>query len=408
MKASRAVLFGAAVAASLLAQVAAPALGFGASSTAANEPPVSLAPADGGVFAWEDVQSFGVPLVVQAPAGLGLVSAEVARDPGLREGADLVVLDEASPGRYEGTALTLLFDEDTDPGVYYWRPYYDGALDPDTGELARVVGQVRSLRVEIPYAAPSLSVSLPGTLLAGEQYRARLRYRPGSEPSSDRLYLLESRLPCPHAPSSGAGRVRLDTAAPPASGQLDVPLRPRRLGRLRLCAYVTSGGAVTRRAADSADVVRRPASRARMLRWHLTAGGLGPLRIGMTVRELERATGRTMIFSYGEYRACELWYLRGAPRGLSLMIAYGRLARVEAYRGRWRSARGVSIGDTERKVRRRYRGVRSEPHPYVPPGKYLIVGGRGRRMIFETGPNGRVTSFRGGRAREVGYIEGCV
>jgi hypothetical protein len=28
-------------------------------------------------------------------------------------------------------------------------------------------------------------------------------------------------------------------------------------------------------------------------------------------------------------------------------------------------------------------------------------------MIFETNPSGRVTSFRGGRAREVGYIEGC-
>ena len=29
-------------------------------------------------------------------------------------------------------------------------------------------------------------------------------------------------------------------------------------------------------------------------------------------------------------------------------------------------------------------------------------------MIFETDPAGRVTSFRGGRAREVGYIEGTV
>jgi hypothetical protein len=90
------------------------------------------------------------------------------------------------------------------------------------------------------------------------------------------------------------------------------------------------------------------------------------------------------------------------------MLAYGRVARVEAYRGRWRSSRGVRIGDSERKVRRRYRGVRSRPHPYVPPGRYLIVGRGPRRMIFETNPKGKVTSFRGGRAREVGYIEGCV
>ena len=104
----------------------------------------------------------------------------------------------------------------------------------------------------------------------------------------------------------------------------------------------------------------------------------------------------------------EQWQLRGAPRGLSLMVACGRLARVEAYRGRWRSSRGVTIGDTDDKVRRRYGRVRSEPHPYVPPGEYLIVGRGRRRMIFETDPGGRVTSFRGGRAREVGYIEGCL
>ena len=88
------------------------------------------------------------------------------------------------------------------------------------------------------------------------------------------------------------------------------------------------------------------------------------------------------------------------------MVARGRLARVEAHRGRWRSSRGIRIGDSARKVRRRYGGVRIRPHPYVPRGRYLIVGGR-RRMIFETSRLGKVTSFRGGRAREVGFIEGC-
>ena len=121
---------------------------------------------------------------------------------------------------------------------------------------------------------------------------------------------------------------------------------------------------------------------------------------------MERVTGRTMVHVSGEHPSCRLWRLRGAPKGLSLMVARGRLARVEAYRGRWRSARGIRIGDSARKVRRRHRGVRAGPHPYVPRGRYLIVGGR-RRMIFETGRAGKVTSFRGGRAREVGFIEGC-
>ena len=253
-----------------------------------------------------------------------------------------------------------------------------------------------------------MSISLAAKLYAGTRYHALLRYRPGSEPGLDRLYLYESRANCPSAPSPQAGRVLVGGAAPPASGEIRWPLQARTVGRLRLCAYVTSGGAVTDRATAVRNVVPRPASRARMLKWPLRADGLGPVRIGMTVSDVESVTGRVMVFGYGDYRSCELWTLRGAPHGLSLMLAHGRVARVEANRGSWRSSRGIGIGDSERKVRRRYRGVRSEPHPYVPPGKYLIVGGGQRRMIFATNPQGKVTSFRGGRAREVGYIEGCV
>ena len=58
-------------------------------------------------------------------------------------------------------------------------------------------------------------------------------------------------------------------------------------------------------------------------------------------------------------------------------------------------------------MRRRYPNLRVARHPYTPKGRYLIVGGKPRRMIFETGARGRVTSFRGGLSRPVGYIEGC-
>ena len=96
-----------------------------------------------------------------------------------------------------------------------------------------------------------------------------------------------------------------------------------------------------------------------MLRWRLGPRGLGPVRIGMRPAAVERVTGRAMVHVSGEHPSCRLWRLRGAPKGLSLMVAGGRLARVEAYRGRWRSSRGIRIGDSARKVRRRYRGVRA-------------------------------------------------
>jgi hypothetical protein len=377
-----------------------------APAAAAEPPPAPVSPANGQVFAWEDVELSGVKVVVQAPPGEMFVDVDVARSPAMTDSADWAMLREATPGRYEGEVLTLLWDEDSDPGVYYWRPYYYGAFDPNTGDVPKIYGPIRSLTVKRPYAAPALSVAIPSKLYAGRGHHARVRYRPGSEPGNDHLYVIESRSRCPASP--GAGKELLDRVAPPTAADMDIPVRSRRLGRVWLCGYVTSGATVTRRASDAAEVVRRPISRSRMRRWRLTADGMGALRIGMTVGEIERTTGRAMIFGYGDYRSCELWELRGAPRGLSLMVAYGRLARVEAWRGSWRTARGIRIGDTESKVRRRYRVSRSEPHPYTPPGKYLWVGSGKRRMIFTTSPEGRVTSFRGGKAREVGYIEGCV
>jgi hypothetical protein len=389
------------LAAAAIAGIALPA----APARATDPPPASLAPANGQVLSWGAVEFDGVPLVVQAPEALGLVEVEVARDPALTSTVDEIWLDETDPGRYEGTFD--LYDEDTDPGTYYWRASYE-AWDPDSYEYRTVSGEVRSFEVRPPYRAPRVDVRLRSTLLAGKRYAAVLTYRPGSEPAADRLSLLETRGACPRRPSAGTGPRLVDAAEPPASGTLLIPLRPHRLGRLRLCGYVTVGAAVIRRDSESADVVNPPVSRRRMLRWGLTLRGMGQLRVGMTFAQIERATGRAMNWEYGDYRGCEYWDLRGAPRGMALMMAYGRLARVDVFRRAWRTARGIRIGDTAGKVRRRYGVVRSRPHPYDPGGRYLIVGRGGRRMIFETNRRGRVTSFRGGRSREVGYIEGCL
>jgi hypothetical protein len=371
---------------------------------ASAQAPVPLAPADGQVFAWEDVELNGVRLVVEAPAGLS-VEVDLARDPTMDMPADVVPLEEGDvPGRYEGDALTLLYDEREDAGTYYWQAWY---YDPNTeDEDVLIAGPVRAFHVRPPPRPASLTLEVPARMVLGRSRDVRLRYRPGSEPGADRLHLLATRADCPSAPDSQAGFLLVKAAVPPPDGVLRAPVRPGRLGRLTLCGYVTSGTEVTDNASGAADVVRPPASPSRMLGWRLGFGGLGPVHIGMTVAEIEQVTGRTMVLVFGDRRSCRLWRLRGAPDGLSLMLAHGRLARVDAFRGRWRSRRGIRIGDSERKVRRLHRGVRSEPHPYVPGGEYLIVGGR-RRMIFEMSAAGTVMSFRGGRAREIGYTEGC-
>src|SRR5262245_2510445 len=115
-----------------------------APSAASAQAPISIAPTDGQVFAWEDVEYSGVELVVQAQPGLFNGRADVSRDAGLVSYADDVILFEETPGRYEGTALSYLFDADSDAGSYYWQAYYSGGVDPVTFESERVAGPVQS------------------------------------------------------------------------------------------------------------------------------------------------------------------------------------------------------------------------------------------------------------------------
>ena len=140
-------------------------------------------------------------------------------------------------------------------------------------------------------------------------------------------------------------------------------------------------------------------------RWRLTRHGFGRLTVGLNRAQMERRTGRKLKFSYNT-GACAIWDLGGA-RGISIMTSRGRLARVGIYRGTWRTVLGIRIGDTEAEVRELYPQLRTRPHPYDPDGRYLIVPGPNRRVVFETDGNDEVTSFRGGRMPQIMYIEGC-
>ena len=140
-------------------------------------------------------------------------------------------------------------------------------------------------------------------------------------------------------------------------------------------------------------------------RWRMTRHGFGRLTVGLNRAQMERRTGRKLRFSYST-GPCAVWGIRGV-RGLAIMTTRGRLARVDAYRGTWRTSVGIQRGDTEAEVRELYPRLRTRPHPYDPDGQYLIVPGPNRRVVFETDGNDEVTSFRGGRVPEIMYIEGC-
>jgi hypothetical protein len=155
---------------------------------------------------------------------------------------------------------------------------------------------------------------------------------------------------------------------------------------------------------DGGPRVAAPSAPPDLHRWRLTRHGFGRLKV-LNRAKIERRTGRSLRFEYNT-GSCAIWGIRGV-RGLSIMTVRGRLARVGVFRGTWRTSTGIRLGDTESAVRSRYPRLRTQQHAYDPEGKYLIVPGPRRRVVFETNGDGEVTGFRGGRVPEVMYVEGC-
>ena len=147
--------------------------------------------------------------------------------------------------------------------------------------------------------------------------------------------------------------------------------------------------------------------------WHLTPDGYGPVRIGMTRAQVERALNiRLEGTAVDDANACiEMGAERGPHRDLIFMFVDRRLSRVAAIdASRVTTPRGLGIGATAALVRRTYgRGLRAEAHAYLGrPAEYLTFWTqRNRRGVrFVTGLNRRVDSIIAGN-ETIQYIEGC-
>lgn len=145
--------------------------------------------------------------------------------------------------------------------------------------------------------------------------------------------------------------------------------------------------------------------------WTVTPRGAGPIVVGMSVDELRRATGNVTVPGDS---ASECAYVRppNAPAGLSVMLARGRVARIDVDSGGVRTDAGIAVGDTATRAKEAY-GARAvaTPHKYVPGGQYLTVtpadpADSTLRTVFEI-ENGRVARFRLGRMPEVAFVERC-
>lgn len=151
----------------------------------------------------------------------------------------------------------------------------------------------------------------------------------------------------------------------------------------------------------------------------LSAQGFGPLRIGMSLAEVDAALGpeaNPEAVGGPEPEVCDQFRPARAPEGLLVMIERGVLTSVRLTRSSAATTdSGVSIGDSEADVRAAYPTLDEQAHAYeAAPAKYLTAWSGAARstpdargLRFEIGQDGRVSSITGG-GPSIQYVEGCL
>lgn len=145
--------------------------------------------------------------------------------------------------------------------------------------------------------------------------------------------------------------------------------------------------------------------------WELRLDGIGDLRVGMTIRQVNAVLREQFSTPTGEdERNC--FYIQ--PKGHSdtaIMMLNGRLARVDVLANgdsisSTATDSGVHVGDSEASVRAKYADkLRVSPHHYT-DGHYLTIRSGKLGLRFET-DEGKVTTFYSGTLRAIEFVEGC-
>ena len=143
----------------------------------------------------------------------------------------------------------------------------------------------------------------------------------------------------------------------------------------------------------------------------VSINGLGPIKIGMTEHQAERA-GQVSLTGNGSGPGCRYIFLNQGSIRADFMLRKSRIVRVDLVRRGVRTTGDVRIGDSEASVRRRFAGrLRIQPTKYIEGGFDLEVRPRSRiernrRLIFGTDGK-KVVYVQAGRLPEVHLVERC-
>jgi len=168
--------------------------------------------------------------------------------------------------------------------------------------------------------------------------------------------------------------------------------------RVRLGSSLLAAGALLAGAPDVGAVLSE--------RSRVSTSGLGPLKIGMTLAQAERATGRRISPREGN-GDCAYGVLHPVRLGVQMLTTRGRIAVVYVSRRGIATRSGARVRDTPRRLRAIY-GPELVPvrQFYNPPERGYEIRDGNRKVRFGVS-EGRVTSISAGRKPEVDYLEAC-
>lgn len=147
--------------------------------------------------------------------------------------------------------------------------------------------------------------------------------------------------------------------------------------------------------------------------WFITPYGYGPIKVGMTVKQAEKALSTKLIPDEGGPNS-ECYHVHPAHghKGVLFMIEANKVTRVSIYGGPTsiKTDKGIAVGDNEKKILSVYgSSVEIEPHHYgsYPNDKYLTYWTKDKKfgIRYET-THGTVDTIHGGSAA-IQYVEGC-
>ncbi len=130
------------------------------------------------------------------------------------------------------------------------------------------------------------------------------------------------------------------------------------------------------------------------------------IHFGMRLTEAEAKFGKAHVYDDPD-TGCYMVGFKRLP-DVTFMVESGIITRADVGR-RTKTALGIRIGDSARKVERRFPDARIEPHKYYDEGHYYAIGPRDGATEFVLEENeGRIVAIRAGVKPSVEYVEGCL